>query len=187
MGNPVPDYSQTINMGVWNFLEMVDDAYTNQLEAHQSRNGSRVYEPDVDRLKAYFDDWRAFIKYWSERDVPDAPYLEPRVYLTPDLSPPDKERFQNQFWLMHCMRLYDFRESLRRCQSRNDLRGFHADDVRRWEDSMKDFSDYFSDYVDVATPVDSPQSASDSNLFIQDRTDYSPNESGPVYNGATTK
>ena len=187
MGNAVPDYSQTINVGVWNFLEMVDDAYTNQLEAHQSRNGSRVYDPDVTRLKAYFDDWRAFIEYWSKRKVPDEPYLEPRTYLMPDLEPPDKTRFQNQFWLMHCMRLYDFRESLRRCQSRNDMRGFHADDVRRWEDAMQDLVNYFSDYVDKASPIDSPQSTSDSDLFIQDRSDYSPNESGPVYGGSSAK
>ena len=180
MGNPIPDYSKTINMGVWNLLEMVDDAYTNQIEAHQSRNGSRVYEPDVERLKQYFNDWRAFIAYWSGRKVPDEPYLEPRIYLTPDLDYPDKTRFQNQFWFMHCVRLHDFREAMRRCQSRNDMRGFHADDMQRWEDSMKDMINYFEDYVFEAQPIDSPQSTSDSGVFIQDRTDYSPGESGPV-------
>lgn len=181
MGNAVPDYSKTINMGLWNLIEMVDDAYTNQVEAHQSRNGSRVYEPDVNRLKDYFDDWRAFISFWAGRKVPDEPYLEPRVYLLPDLEAPDKTRFQNQFWFMHCMRLYDFREAMRRSQSRNDLRGFHADDMTRWEDQMMDMVSYFEDYVYAAQPIDSPQSTSDSDLFIQDRTDYSPSESGPVY------
>jgi hypothetical protein len=46
---------------------------------------------------------------------------------------------------------------------------------------MTDLVNYFDDYVYVAQPVDAPQSTSDSDVFIQDRTDYSPGESGPVY------
>jgi hypothetical protein len=67
------------------------------------------------------------------------------------------------------------------------MRGFHTDDVRRWNDAMVDLVNYFSDYVDEASPIDSPQSTSDSDLFIQDKSDYSPGESGPVYSKSAEK
>lgn len=175
-----PDYSQTNNKGLHILLEIFDRYYTETMESHQSRNGNQVHTADVQRLKDYVNDLNQFIDYWAARGTLDMPNTSNVMYKLPTTVPPELGDSQNYFWYDHTLEMYQIRESVRMSQSRNQAQGFHPDDVKRWQSYFADRITFFDAYVANAQPVDLPQSSSNATVYLEDKVDYSPGDSGIV-------
>lgn len=175
-----PDYSKTKNLSLHALVELFDRYWTETLEAYQSRDGNRVHQADVDRLKNYLADLDKAIAYEENRDELDLTHGSNMAYAVPTANPPQKENFQNIFWYQHAVSMFIIRRHIVEAQSREQAQGFHPDDVKRWRALFQDRITFFDEYVKKAEPIDLPQSTSNATYHQEDVVDHTPGDTGYI-------
>lgn len=175
-----PDYSRTKNLSLHALVELFDRYWTETLEAYQSRDGNRVHDADVKRLKEYLADLESAIAYEEGRDDLDLPHGSNMAFAMPEATEPQKENFQNIFWYQHAMTMFVIRRHMIECQSRDQAQGFHPQDIVRWRKLFQDRINFFDNYVAKAQPIDLPQSTSNATYHTEDLVDHTPGDTGYV-------
>ena len=168
-----PAYDQTNNEGLHNVLELMDRAYTEAMDATQSRNGDKVHGDDVRRISDKMKAIMSYIDWWDKQPPEDEPYTQ-MVYRLTDLEAPLASAYQNKIWYSVVLRLWKLRKSMRISQSRNSNWGFHPKDKARWFSSIAFLEKYFDEYITKMVPQDYPQTTSDVTIYTEDIIDASP-------------
>lgn len=131
--------------------------YMYELQKSQSANGSEYLPYDLVRLKSYVSSLRFYLDYMKNVPLQDLPETNPRDYAVREDT--KIQEVENEM-VNHLARLFELcRDEMDASQSALRSSGILVFDYNRAHQYLDRVDQYIVDYVEVATPLDLPESS----------------------------
>jgi hypothetical protein len=146
----------TLNFDIYGLARRINRVITEIAKA-ASANSSRTNEFDLERVKTFSAALWTYHDHIVAQPQLDLPETHPTEIDVPDPELPDL--VENESFNDMINMLDQARRELLNAQSSRDASGLNVFDSNRFTAILEKFDNFISNYVEVATPLDLPESS----------------------------